>query len=300
MNAVSIKNMSKSIKSKIILNDFNLELELSQVYGLIGENGAGKTTLIRCIAGLLKPTMGSVQVFGEHSYNMSDNVKNDIAVVFDSPLFINGMDSMDNLRYFCVPYGVKKEDVERKFSVLSKELDLDVNNQKVGTFSWGMKQKLSIIRGLIIEPKLFILDEPFSGLDPGSKYTLTKVLNDYARNGDRIILISSHDLENIQEVAQKYIFIKAGELAAFGALDDLISDDEKNLVYRLTVSKGQIEDVLEKLKTLEHLSIIKVEDTVCTVRYAGSLFQSLAEMQLPLEEIQLVRRQLGDLFRKEV
>ena len=302
MIAVETQELVKTFKRHTVLYRVSLKIHAGKTYGLIGNNGVGKTTLIRCVLGLLKPTSGNISVFGENAYTLSDTLKQKIAVTYDSPMFVPGMSALDNLLYFCMPYAVSKNEVQTRYQQYASTLQLKVTDQRVGEYSLGMRQKLSIIRSLITEPTLLVMDEPFNGLDPTSKLALKKVLKDYQQTTNCTALVSSHDLTNLQELANQYIFLKDGVVAAAGQLNEILGDRVQSDLYKLTIEAGGIQHTCEAIKDIQGIAIVEQRENVITIRYtshSGSLFQLLSEHRLPVLEIQGVHTGLEDLFALE-
>lgn len=303
MIAVEIQGLVKMFKRHTVLNKVSLKIHAGETYGMIGNNGVGKTTLLRCVLGLLKPTSGNISVFGENAYTLPDALKQKIAVTYDSPMFVPGMSALDNLLYFCMPYTISKNDVQERYHQYASKLQLKVTDQHVGEYSLGMRQKLSIIRSLITEPTLLVMDEPFNGLDPTSKFALKEVLKDYQHTTNCTALISSHDLANLQELANQYIFLKDGVVAAAGKLDEILDGRAQTDLYKLTIEADGIQKVCEAIRDIQGITIVEQRENVIIVRFTSdsrSLFQLLSEHRLPILEIQRVHTGLEGLFAMEV
>lgn len=202
---LEIKDLSKCYKSQWALSHVNLCLEQGRIYGLIGKNGAGKTTLMRMIAGLGFPTEGTVELFCSH--NGQDN-GNQIGALIESPGLVRGMTAKENMHLQCLMRGLPNYEVEDELLELVGLSD--TGRKKVKHFSLGMKQRLGIATTLIGNPALLMLDEPINGLDPEGVIEVRNLLKKLSEYEDKTILISSHNLPELYQVATDYIIIHDG------------------------------------------------------------------------------------------
>lgn len=302
MAIVMTKGLSKKYKAKLVLKDISLDLVENEIYGVVGNNGVGKTTLIKCILGLIKPTDGVVKVFNEDSYVMSDNVKKKISIAYDVPMFISNMSALDNLLYFCSSYSISDKDIKKSYEYYSNKLRLEISDQEVGEYSMGMKQKLSIIRALIPNPKFLVLDEPYNGLDYSSKIALSKTLKEYKSKNDVTMLISSHDLRSLEEVATKFIYIEKGIMRAFGNIDEITNVSQMGF-YEVIVSSNFIDESIQKINSSNKLKVVSVLDKTLTITKINNsedeVFSILSELNIPVKEMKKTSRGLEALFEEE-
>lgn len=205
-------DLTKLYKDTIALNKFNITIESGQIYGLVGENGSGKTTLMRIITGLIYANSGHYQLLGtEASSTYSEALKN-VGCIIETPKFYPNLTAEENLGYFIRLYKSNNKDIKSIKDTLELVGLEDTKKKKAKNFSLGMKQKLGIAIALINKPKFLILDEPINGLDPiGIKQfrNLIKLLN---KEQKITILISSHILSELYQVATHYGFIYKGQL----------------------------------------------------------------------------------------
>ena len=204
MNALEIKNLTKNYKG-FKLDNISLTLPSGCIMGVIGENGAGKSTTIRSVLGMVKPDNGDIKVLGK---KLDADLKNDIGVVLDEvglPNVVNVPDVNKMMKKF-----YKKWDEKQFFNYIeSFSLPKDKN---FGDFSKGMKMKLGIAVALSHNAKLLILDEPTSGLDPLVRDEIIDILNDFTRDDDHSILISSHIVSDLEKICDYIAFIHNGKL----------------------------------------------------------------------------------------
>ena len=204
---VQVQNVSKIFGRTAALRNVSLELERGRFYVLRGENGAGKTTLLRIIAGLSHPTHGEVKIFG---------VKNrealaQLGYMAHAPLVYDELSGMENLRFFAQLYGITS-DALLEDSMRRVGLDPGLT-RRVGQYSQGMRQRLSLARAIFHSPPLVLLDEPFSNVDPESASQIAQLLAKMRSAGTTILLIT-HQLGLLANIADEFLFLSAGKLVS--------------------------------------------------------------------------------------
>ncbi len=201
------------------LKGIDISLTRPGVYGFLGPNGAGKTTAFKVITGLLRPTSGSVGICGvDIRANTRDAVRN-IGILFDSPAYYPYLSGRDNLEVFArwsgLRAGAGTEELLRKTG-LEKAVD-----KKVGEYSWGMKRRLGIAAALLGDPPLIIMDEPTNGLDPAGIAEIKRLMPELAHERGRVILFSSHRMDEVDQVCDSLMIINGGEIVASGTTEEL-------------------------------------------------------------------------------
>jgi len=188
-----------------------VELEPGRFYVLRGENGAGKSTLLRMIAGLNEPTEGSIQIFGEPNRE----ALHQIGYMAHAPLLYEELNGMENLRFFARLYGV---DSDRPLTEAMQRVGLDpALSRRVGQYSQGMRQRLSLARAIFHSPRLLLLDEPFSNVDPESALQIAKLLAGMRTTGDTILLVT-HQIGLLANLADEYLVMSRGQLVDRGPM----------------------------------------------------------------------------------
>lgn len=202
---VQVQNVSKIYGRTAVLRGISLELEAGRFYVLRGENGAGKSTLMRIVAGLSRPTHGSVQIFGQKS---SEQLAQ-IGYMAHAPLVYDELSGIENLRFFAQLYGVESDGpLEEAMTRVGLNPKL---SRRAGQYSQGMRQRLSLARAIFHSPKLVLLDEPFSNVDPESANQIAQLLAAMRASGATILLIT-HQLGLLANVADEFLFLSGGEL----------------------------------------------------------------------------------------
>ena len=239
---LEIKNYSfEYIKGKKIINDLSLTIKDGDICAFVGKNGAGKTTTIKSIVGINHINEGTILLDDLNIEKNPLEYKNKIAFIPDNPILYEHLTGIQYLNFIADMYEVTEKNREERIKKYGKEFELynELGNL-VSSYSHGMKQKLVLIGALVHDPKLYILDEPFVGLDPKSSFTLKKILKEKAKEG-KIIFFSTHVLDVAEKLCNKIAIIKNGKLVVDGDMNkvtkdksledifmELISDDKTN------------------------------------------------------------------------
>ncbi len=212
-------SLIKDYKGVRVLDNVNIKLGKGKIYGLIGKNGAGKTTLMRMIAGLGFPTSGSITMFGHSDRQNLEKERSRIGFMIEYPSINSSMTAKENILLHRTIKGIPNEEIEDELLSL---VGLDnVKNKKVRNYSLGMKQRLGIAIALVGSPELLILDEPINGLDPIGLVDIRNLLHRLCEKNGITILLSSHNLAELYQVATDYIFIDNDKIVKEITLEEL-------------------------------------------------------------------------------
>ena len=214
-----INDLSKTYGPKKALNGVSFKVERGKIYGFIGENGAGKTTAIRAITGLSPIENGMIELFGKSDSKGLAEARRKMGCLVESPILDMRKTAKENLMLQELLYGNK--DASKADKILNRVGLGDVKNKKVGNFSLGMKQRLGIALALINDPELLILDEPVNGLDPMGMVDVRELLVSLCRDDGITIVISSHILAELYQLATDYIIISHGHIISTLSKDEL-------------------------------------------------------------------------------
>ncbi|MGB4610092.1 MAG: ATP-binding cassette domain-containing protein [Saccharofermentanales bacterium] len=238
---IQLINLTKKYADKTAVNNISFQIHPGVVTGFLGPNGAGKSTTIRMILNLAIPTAGNVTVDGKVFANLSNPLKK-IGAMVDANAIDSRLTPKQYLRILTTASGLAKEKAEEVLSLVGLK---EVENKKIGKFSFGMRQRVGLAAVLIGDPETLILDEPFNGLDVDGIHWLRTSLRDLAKQG-KAILISSHLLSEVQEVADRIIMLAKGELIADMSMEEL---QEKSLSSYVQVQTDDALKLSEILKT---------------------------------------------------
>ncbi|RXM57594.1 ABC transporter ATP-binding protein [Clostridium tetani] len=207
---LKVKNITKKYHNHLAVNNVSMEINQGEIYGLIGKNGAGKTTLLRMICGLTIPSIGEISLFNETSQNSLNKSRRRTGCIIETPSFFPYLSAKKNLEYYRIQRGIaEKNCVDEIIKAVNLE---DAGNKKFKNFSLGMKQRLGLALALMANPDLLILDEPINGLDPTGIVEFREILLKLNKERNTTIIISSHILGELSQMATMYGFINKGEL----------------------------------------------------------------------------------------
>jgi len=217
---ISVRELTKLYGDFTAVRGLSFDVGTGEVLGLVGPNGAGKTTTLRCLAGIISPTRGTVSIAGHDMRGDPIPAKRALAFIPDEPHLFEYLSVEEHLRFIARLYGVA--DVESRIPVLLDELELTEKRRALpGELSRGMRQKLAIACGLLHSPSALILDEPLTGLDPGGMRRMRETITARAAAGAAVIL-SSHLLNLVEELCTKLLVVRRGEGIAYGTIDEII------------------------------------------------------------------------------
>ncbi|MEW9938396.1 ABC transporter ATP-binding protein [Clostridium butyricum] len=261
MNKLEIKNLTKIYGKKRANNGITVTLE-NGVYGLLGPNGAGKTTLMKQITTLIKPDKGEILYNGKDIFNMDDKYRNIIGYLPQEFGVYKNFTAKQFLQYVGALKGMSGKNLNSKVNELLELVGLyDVRNKSIGKFSGGMKRRVGIAQVLLNDPKIIVLDEPTAGLDPQERTRFRNLIAKISR--DKIIILSTHIISDIESVAKETIMVKEGKLLMKGTHREILSD-MNNKVYNISVNnEEEINRIQEKYKVISIQS--DVDSTILRV-----------------------------------
>lgn len=236
---IVVRNLVKQYGTLSAVDGLSFELAPGEVLGLVGPNGAGKTTTLRCLSGIIAPTVGSVVIAGHDIQTDPVPAKRALAFIPDEPHLFDYLTVEEHLRFIARLYNVA--DAESRVGPLLDELELgDKLKVMPGELSRGMKQKLAIACGLIHDPTVLVLDEPLTGLDPGGMRRMRATIAARAKAGAAVVL-SSHLLHLVEELCTKILVMRKGRAVAYGTIaevaatrPDLAGQSLENIFLALT------------------------------------------------------------------
>ena len=246
---LKVNNIVKYYDNVCAVNGLSFEVKEGEIFGLLGENGAGKTTTFRIIMGLLSPDEGTVTLGGKKiDYDITDK----IGFLTEERSLQTKLTVNEQLKFYGSLKSINEDELEKRIDSLLKEFDIyDYKNKKIKELSKGNQQKIQFISSIINNPKLLILDEPFTGLDPINVAKFKEHIRKLQKSGT-IIIFSSHQMEHIEEFCEKLIILVKGKSILEGYIDDIKRDYRKKNVF----IKGDID--IDEIKKIEGvISVVK-------------------------------------------
>lgn len=217
------ENLTRTFGNLIAVDNLNLKIEKGEVFGFLGPNGAGKTTTIRMLACLISPTSGTATVAGYNIQKDPLKVRQSAGILTENPSLYERLSAYENMNFFAEAYGVNDpNERKRRIKELLELFNLwERRNDKVATFSKGMKQKLAIIRATVHQPPVLFLDEPTAGLDPEAAKEIRDLMAQLSQHEKRTILLSTHHLEDAERLCKRVLIMNKGKCLLIGTPDEL-------------------------------------------------------------------------------
>jgi ABC-type multidrug transport system, ATPase component len=222
-NIVEIKELFKIIDKEEILSDISLQIAEGEIYALLGPNGAGKTTLMKCMLSLLTITSGSIEIFGKNLQEHREEILSQVGSIIETPIFYENCTAKEILEIHAQYMG--KNITELDIINTLRMVGLKNTTKKVKEFSLGMRQRLGLARAFLTKPRLLILDEPINGLDPVGIQEIRNLLQLLSKEHGITILISSHILSEISQIADKIGVIKNGSMIEQVYMKELMKEN---------------------------------------------------------------------------
>lgn len=274
-------NLTKTFKDKNVVSNVNMNIKKGEIYGFLGPNGAGKTTIMKLITNLVKPTEGEIEIFGEKLTNTSYEVLKRMGTIIEYPVFYDKVTGRDNLELHCEYMGYHNKEA------IDKALDLvdlkDIENKAVKDYSLGMKQRLGIARAILTKPELLILDEPINGLDPIGIKDMRNLLRMLNKEYGMTILISSHILSEIEQIADTIAVINNGRLVEEVSMEE-IRGEKSEYIEIVTKDCSKAAFVLENNLNVTN---IRVEENTLIRIYDLRLSQNEISKALILNDVNI-------------
>jgi ABC-2 type transport system ATP-binding protein len=246
---VETHNLTKSYGSQVAVNDLTLAIEEGEIFGFLGPNGSGKTTTLLMLLGLTEPTKGWARVSGFDPTKEAIKVKRIVGYIPENVGFYDDMDAIENLLFIArlnnIPESVSSPKIEEALEDVGLK---DEAKKKVSAYSRGMRQRLGIAEILIKEPSIVFLDEPTLGLDPEGTTRITNYIQSLSRDKNITILLSSHDLKQVQKISDRIGIMINGRMIAVGPIEKLAKEklgvDDKEIslddVYMKYFQEGAV------------------------------------------------------------
>ena len=294
---IEVENLAKRFGAFEAVKDVSFSVNRGDVFGFLGPNGAGKSTTIRCLLSLITPDAGSIKLFGKSFKTDRSAILSNIGSIIEKPDFYKYLSAQKNLEIFARVSGadVSKKEIQEMLEFVGLG---DRGKHKLGGFSHGMKQRLGIAQTLLHKPDLIILDEPTTGLDPQGIVEIRNLILRLKNEQNKTILLSSHQLSEIELIANRMVIINQGRSIVEGSVSDLLNTQE--LLVRIEVDNAHA--TAELLQKAYPETILKINsDSELEVTFIKELVPELARLlvsnNMRVHAIEPTRK-LEDYFMK--
>lgn len=301
MTMISVKGLRKEYDSKPVVQDISFELAPGKCVALLGPNGAGKTTTLRMLSGLIRPTSGSIDFEG---MDQVKDIRSLIGYLPQHPVFHQWMTGKEFLLYVGQLASLTKKEAKGNAEELLAKVGLsDVKNKRIRKYSGGMKQRLGIAQAMIHKPKLLMLDEPVSALDPIGRREVLTLMEELKK--ETTVLFSTHILNDAEEASDELLLMHNGKIVESGALEDVRSRHQvKKIDLRFDGnSTAEYAEELQDLPNVERVEETKsgftiYVDDIETARH--ELLKTIDTNRWPLDKFEVGKVKLEELFMKVV
>jgi ABC-2 type transport system ATP-binding protein len=296
-NAVKVENLARKFGDLVAVDEISFEVGKGEIFGFLGPNGAGKTTTINMLCTLLLPTSGRASLYGYDVVAQKNSVRKSIGLVFQDPSLDDQLTARENLNFHATLYRVSSGVKEKRIKEVLEVVDLvDRADDRVETFSGGMKRRLEIARGLLHYPKVYFLDEPTVGLDPQTRNYIWEYIHELKKKEDITIFLTTHYMEEAEN-CDRIAIVDYGKIIALDTpekLKDLIGGD----IIEIKTNDDQRAE--EELKRQYGISILHELDCLCFMVEKGEEFIPgfIREFGVEIMAVNLHRPTLDDVFIK--
>ena len=300
---IEISHLTKKFDQFVAVDDLSFSVREGEVLGFLGPNGAGKSTTMKVITGFLSPSSGSVAIDGHDISKAALEAKRLIGYLPEGAPSYGDMTTIEFLRFIAQIRGFRGAEIEQKIDQVINEVALQsVRNQSIETLSKGFKRRVGLAQAIMHDPKVLILDEPTDGLDPNQKHHVRALIKRLAT--DKIVIISTHILEEVTAVCSRALIIANGKIVADGTPAELESKSQYHQAISVTLTDSH--DLVSDLETVPGIASVEVKEDnslVYTIFAEGgsSIFSQVSdiakEKHWPISEFHVERGQLEDVFR---
>ena len=289
MNIIEIKHLKKSFKDVKAVNDISFKVKTVELFDFLGLNGAGKSTTISIICGQLEKDAGEIKIIGENPEKNMDKIKSQIGVVFQNSLLDKPLTVYDNLQNRASLYGILGKDFENRLYELSELLDLkDLLKRPVGKLSGGQRRRIDIARAIIHKPKILILDEPTTGLDPQTRKTVWDVIATLRKKENITVFLTTHYMEEAAD-ADYVVILDSGKIVAEGTPIELKNQYTGDFITLYNTKENSVKKLNAPYEALKNSYKVSVANT----KAATDLIISHPDV---FTDYEIVKGKMDDVF----
>ncbi len=301
---IELKGLTKQYGDITAVNNLSLDVKRGEIFGLLGPNGAGKTTTTLMLLGLTEPSAGLATIAGIDCTRNPLQVKRFVGYLPDNMGFYADMTGRENLRMTGRMNGMNGVALEKRIDTLLKRIGMaDAADRRTSTYSKGMKQRLGIADILIKDPDVLIMDEPTNGIDPEGMKHMMRLIRELAEEDGKTIMISSHQLHQIQQICDRVgIFVK-GKLIACGRIDELAKQLEAENGYRFEIgAKPFTGELVSAIRNIEGVQTVDATEEYVIVQteqnIISSIVDALVSAHFEVCHIRQISNDLDDIYSR--
>ena len=294
---IALEQVNKNLEGRQILKDVSFSVMRGDIFGYLGPNGAGKTTTIRIILGLMRPNSGNVSVLGQDT--QVDITRQKIGFVLEADGLYDNMTAYKNMLYYASLYDLDQPGP--KIDAALKMVGLaDRATDKVSSYSRGMRQRLALARAITPDPELLVLDEPTAGVDPTGQIEIRELMLDLVRKHHKTILLSSHNLDEVQRICNRIALIHKGEIRLYGERDKLQREMGEGGV-EIETAEPAAKYVLSEINKLPGFKVRSQEDRRLVVSMSkdadvSALVTMLASRGVRIQQVKKQEASLEEMY----
>lgn len=294
---ISVEHINKELGKRQILKDVTLAVQKGDIFGYLGPNGAGKTTTIRIMLGLMTASSGKVTLLGQNV--QIDKVRQKIGFVLEADGLYDNLTAYDNLMFYAKLYDIPKP--TQIVDKILKQVGLaDRARDKVSTFSKGMRQRLALARAIAPDPEALILDEPTAGVDPTGQIEIRQLMLDMVNKEGKTILLSSHNLDEVQRICNRIALIHKGQIRLYGGLEQFKREMGQGGLIIETPEPVRAETLTE-LQKLSDVSVREQKDGVLILNVGknvevSDIIMLFASRGVKIEQVKKQEASLEEMY----
>jgi ABC-2 type transport system ATP-binding protein len=297
IDVIKLEHVSKKLGQRDILQDVNLAVQKGDILGYLGPNGAGKTTTIRIILGLMKATSGRVSILDQDV--QIDQVRQKIGFVLESDGLYDNLSAYTNLLYYSQLYDISEGEAKIEASIKVVGL-ADRAQDKVGTYSKGMRQRLALARAMVHDPEVLVLDEPTAGVDPTGQIEIREIMLEMIQKRGKTILLSSHNLDEVQRICSRIALINKGQIKLYGELEQL-QHEMSHGELMIETSEPLPPAILAELRALPGVSLGKQKNKILSLSAGktidvSTIINLLAARGVKIEQVKKQEASLEEIY----
>lgn len=264
--AILTRGLTRRFGDLTAVNELDLEIETGTVFGFLGHNGAGKTTTVRLLNGVLAPTTGEMTVLGLSPVTQGAELRRKTGVLTETPSLEERLTGRENLKLYAELYDVLPAQVDERVQELLETFQLaDRAEDKVGSYSKGMHQRLALARALLHNPEILFLDEPTSGLDPVATRQVHNLIRERTRQGQHTVFLCTHNLDEAQQLCDRVAVLEHGRVIAQGTPQELARQMGRSIRLDIEVGEDSVQTAAQILNGMTQLPDAHVQGQTLTI-----------------------------------